>query len=192
MVPEGGRASFADIAKQTPLSESAVTRLVRYAMTFRVFCEPEPGMVAHTKASRSLTDVDMNGWLRAGTEEMWLASTKMVEAFTRWPDSQEPAETGFCLANDTPESIYQVLGAQPERAVRFGNAMAVYAKRPENDLAYLTDHYDWASLGRATVVDLGGARGHVSMAIASKFPDLNMIVQDMPPIIAGAASGVPE
>lgn len=81
MVPAGGRISFADIAKQTPLTEQMVTRLLRHAMTMRIFYEPEPGFVAHTKASKILTDPVTNDWLGAGTEEMWPASTKAREFF---------------------------------------------------------------------------------------------------------------
>jgi hypothetical protein len=191
-VPLGGQVSFAELARQTPLSEQILTRLLRYAMTFHVFQEPELGMVAHTKASKALADSDLNDWLRAGTDEMWPAATKMVDASIKWPGSQEPNETGFCLANNTTDSIYQVMSNDPERAMRFGSAMRVFAKKPENDLAYLTDHYPWASLGQAQVLDIGGARGHVSLALAQKYPNLSFIVQDMPQIIAGAEADIPQ
>ena len=78
MIPPGGRVSFGDIAKQTPLTEQMVTSLLRHAMTMRIFCEPMPGFVAHTKASKILIDPVANDWLGAGTEEMWPASTKVL------------------------------------------------------------------------------------------------------------------
>jgi hypothetical protein len=68
--------SFAEIAKQTPLTEQMVARLLRHAITQRIFREPEPGMVAHTQASKILADPVIRDWLRVGTEEMWPASTK--------------------------------------------------------------------------------------------------------------------
>lgn len=68
--------SFADIAKKTPLTEQMVGRLLRHAMTMRIFYEPEPGMVAHTRASKILADPVTNDWLRTGTEEMWPAAAK--------------------------------------------------------------------------------------------------------------------
>ncbi|ROW02484.1 hypothetical protein VMCG_06063 [Cytospora schulzeri] len=149
MVPPGGRVSFADIARQTPLTEQDVGRLLRHAMNMRIFYEPEPGMVAHTKASRILADSVTNNWLRVGTEEMWAASTKVVDALKKYPGSQEPNETGFCIANNTAVSIYSVLGSNPERAMRFEHAMVAYAGKPEQSPAYITDHFDWASLGQA-------------------------------------------
>ena len=43
------------------------------------------------------------------------------------------------------------------------------------------------------VVDVGGSRGHVSVRIAEKVPDLNFVVQDDEGILeAGQAEGIPE
>lgn len=113
MVPANGRVSFVDIAKATPMTEQMTARLLRHAMTMRIFCEPEPGMVAHTAASKILRHSAANDWLQAGTEEMWPAATKvseigtwedlvadakccscqMIEALAKWPASEEPNET---------------------------------------------------------------------------------------------------
>lgn len=113
MVPSNGKISFGEIAERTPMTEEMTTRLLRHAMTMRIFREPEPGMVAHTAASKVLTNQGANAWLQSGTEEMWPAATKagscppslrvvivaklcecqMVDALKRWPGSQEPNET---------------------------------------------------------------------------------------------------
>ncbi len=77
MVPPHGRVSFGDIAKQTPMTEQMTARLLRHAMTMRFFCEPVPGMVAHTTASKLLSNPAANDWLQSGTEEMWPAATKV-------------------------------------------------------------------------------------------------------------------
>lgn len=77
MVPPGGKLAFADIAKQSGLSEDMVRRLLRHAMTMRVFREPEPGMVAHTAASRLFCDTPMNDWLKIAMEEMWPAAVNV-------------------------------------------------------------------------------------------------------------------
>ncbi|EPE26281.1 S-adenosyl-L-methionine-dependent methyltransferase [Glarea lozoyensis ATCC 20868] len=192
LIPPGGTKSFAEIASQTPLSEQMVTRILRQAMSMRIFCEPEPGMVGHTKASRILVDPVTNDWLGAGTEELWPAATKVVDALEKWPGSEEPSETGFCLANNTTDSIYAFLGANPTRAARFGNAMVAYSKKPEFSPAYLTDHFDWSSLGAATVVHLGGGTGFYAMELAKKFADLKVVVQDMAFMMGPAEAGVPE
>lgn len=77
LIPLGGRVSFTELAKQTGLGDQMITRLLRHAMTMRIFCEPEPGQVAHTKASKSIASSHMNAWLRIGTHEMWPAATNV-------------------------------------------------------------------------------------------------------------------
>jgi hypothetical protein len=82
LIPADGRLPFGDIAKQTPLTEQMVGRIVRHAATMRIFCEPERGIVAHTKVSRVLSDPAMRDRLRAGTEEMGPAAGKASPSIT--------------------------------------------------------------------------------------------------------------
>lgn len=77
----------------------------------------------------------------------------------------------------------------PDRATLFANAMKVMTARPEFDLSYATDYYDWSSLGSSTVVDVGGAQGQFAMALAQKHNNLHVTVQDMASVIEGASSG---
>ncbi|KAI1370093.1 S-adenosyl-L-methionine-dependent methyltransferase [Hypoxylon crocopeplum] len=186
MVPLGGQATFAEISSQTGLDERHVRRLLRHATTMRVFREPQPGVITHTKASKMLANPEGNDWLRVGTEEMWPAATKMVDALQKWPGSCHPNETAFSLANNTGDSIYETLGKDVERANRFANSMKVFATRPDYNPTYITDHYDWAALGRAQVVDIGGGRGHIAKFLARCFDNLDIIVQDMDKVIQDA------
>ncbi|KJZ71732.1 hypothetical protein HIM_08874 [Hirsutella minnesotensis 3608] len=192
LVPPGGQISFAEIARQIGLGEQIVRRVLRHAMTMRIFHEPEPGMVAHTKSSKTLRNPVMNDWIKCGTHEMWSASTKMLDAVQKWPSSSEPNETGFSLANDTSESLYSILGRNPERAALFANAMKIYTVKPEYNPSYIVDHYDWASLGDAQVVDIGGSQGHIAMALARRFSNLKIVVQDMEQVVQHAGARVPE
>ncbi|KAI0428313.1 hypothetical protein F5Y09DRAFT_343758 [Xylaria sp. FL1042] len=88
---------------------------------------------------------------------MWPAAVRMMDALRKWPRGSEPNETGFCLANNTTESLYEVIGRSPERAARFANAVKVFATRPEYDPIHIMNNFDWASLGQALVLDVGGA-----------------------------------
>ncbi|KFA74602.1 hypothetical protein S40288_05826 [Stachybotrys chartarum IBT 40288] len=192
VVPAGGQASFSEIAAKTGLSTSMVRRILRHAMTLRIFREPKPGMVAHTQTSRWLASPATNAWMSTASEEMWPAAVKLLDAATQHPDSQEANETGFSLANNTSNTIYQVIGTDPSRAIRFATAMKAYAESPGYDMAYVLDHYDWASLGAdVKVVDMGGSQGHNAIALATRFPNLDVTVQDMPQVIVGADAGVP-
>ncbi|KAH9997808.1 sterigmatocystin 8-O-methyltransferase [Xylariaceae sp. FL0662B] len=192
MIPPGGQVSFGDISKQTGLDESLVRRLIRYAMAMRIFKEPEPGMVAHTKVSKFLTIPYANAWLSHGAQEAWPASARMVDAMQKWPSSEEPNETGFCLANNTEKSIYGVLGEDPVRAARFASAMKAFDHFPGYVIRDVPSFYDWASLNNAFIVDVGGSKGHVAIELAKSFGDIKLLVQDMGMVVEGAESGVPD
>ncbi|ROV87601.1 hypothetical protein VSDG_09604 [Cytospora chrysosperma] len=165
MVPSNGKISFGDISKQTPMTEEVTTRLLRHAMTMRIFQEPDPGMVAHTAAS------------------------KMVEALEKWPGSQEPSETGYSLNNHL-NTLYEVFGKDSKRAGRWERGMQVFGQRPQFGPSYTTDYYDWASLGQAQVVFFGPGNEHISLALAKQFSDLNIVIQTLPQIVEN--STVPE
>ncbi|PHH75739.1 hypothetical protein CDD82_4305 [Ophiocordyceps australis] len=190
LVPANGQISFDDIAKHTPMTSDMTARILRHAMTMRIFREAEPGMVAHTAASRVLRHSAANDWLGAGTKEMWPAACKMVDALQKWPKSEETNETGYALSNNGLETVYDIFARDSERALRWARGMQVFGQRPQFNLSFVTDYYDWASLGEAQVVDVGGSQGHVSLALAEKFNNLDMIVQDMEKVVENAT--VPE
>ncbi|KAM4056184.1 o-methyltransferase [Hirsutella rhossiliensis] len=192
MVPARGRASFDHIADETGLDVRTLRRLLRHAMTMRVFREPEPDVVAHTSSSRLLMMPHFNDWIGCGSDEIWPASVKMVDALQRWPGSGEPNQTGFALANNTTDSIYSVIDADPARGARFASAMKAIADSPGYEIDYIIDNYDWASLGPATVVDIGGSQGHVALELARRFRSLDVVVQDLGKVVAGADARVPE
>lgn len=100
-----------------------------------------------------------------------------------------PSNQGFSLANNTTGSIYDVISEYPQRAVRFANAMKVMTSKPEFDACYGTDFYDWASLGTARVVDVGGGNGHFALTLAKRYPRLDVVVQDMAKVVENATSG---
>ncbi len=81
------------------------------------------------------------------------------------------------------------MAQNPSRAIRFANAMKVMTSRPEFDLSYATDYYDWAALGEAQIVDVGGAKGHFALTLAARHRDVKIIVQDMGPVIKDADAG---
>jgi hypothetical protein len=74
---------------------------------------------------------------------------------------------------------------------RFKDAMSFLQTFPGLETSYVITGFDWASLGNATVVDVGGSHGLVSIDIARKFPALHFVVQDLPKVIEDAKKQVP-
>lgn len=77
MVPHGGRISFAEISERSGLDKGLVRRLLRQAMSMRIFEEPEPEMVAHTKVSRFLSIPYINAWASFEGRDTWPAATRV-------------------------------------------------------------------------------------------------------------------
>ncbi|KAL8830047.1 MAG: hypothetical protein Q9191_001664 [Dirinaria sp. TL-2023a] len=79
--PEGeDETTFANISAVTGLAESHVQRLLRHAMTFRIFQEPRRGIVRHTAASKMLAkNHRMRQWIGMTAEDFWPAATKVLD-----------------------------------------------------------------------------------------------------------------
>jgi O-methyltransferase domain len=215
-IPINSEATFAQIAHRCHLAEDDTRRLLRHAMTFRIFREPRKGVVAHTAASRVLAELPLlQQWIGQSCEDMWPAATRVVDAMAKWPGSEEPNEAGFNVANNTADPIYAEIGKDTVRAQRFADAMSLFHERPGLDMKYLLDGYEWVPRGnRAThgaaeeeeaikgavaavidgareplttiFVDVGGSHGPVSIALAERFPSFQCIIQDLPEVIEKA------
>ncbi|TLD38799.1 S-adenosyl-L-methionine-dependent methyltransferase [Venturia nashicola] len=192
IVPLHGDISYTDIAKAAGADELDLRRLIRHAMTNRVFKEPRDGYVSHTAASRVLLDdVQMNDWVGLCTAEFFQAASQTVNAMRLHPSSEEPDHTGYSLAHGPGMSMFTILGSEPQRAIRFGNAMASLTGGEGYEVSHIVDNYPWADLGKATVVDVGGSIGFVCVALAKKFPELSFVVQDLPKTVADGPANVP-
>jgi trans-aconitate methyltransferase len=78
-----------------------------------------------------------------------------------------------------------VLAQDPQRAKRFGQAMSFLTTGEGYALRHLTDGYPWDTVS-GTVVDLGGSHGDAAFALARKYPDLRLVVQELPGVVANA------
>lgn len=125
-VPLDRPESFAGVANKTQLPEAHVIPLLRHAMISRLFCEPT-GQVSQVLSSAfPLEDTSVRGWLNMALEELGPASVKAVDTFAKYPESQEPHDTGFGLAF-TGQTIYIHLGESPERGQVFGSAVGNFS-----------------------------------------------------------------
>lgn len=110
-----------------------------------------------------------------------------ADALTKWPQAEEPSEAAVMLAKGINEpSYFAYLAKKPEASRVFASALTLFTSNPGYSLHYLVDFYQWERFGSGTVVDLGGSVGDAAFAIAAKFPDLNVVVQDLPKTIEAA------
>lgn len=90
------------------------------------------------------------------------------------------------MGHETELSFYQALASDPERARRFGEGMSFFTTGDGFSLRHLTDGYSWGSIASGTVVDMGGSHGDAAFALARKYPNLHLVVQDLPEVIANS------
>ncbi|KOC09718.1 O-methyltransferase [Aspergillus flavus AF70] len=190
-VPIEGTITFEELAQATNLNIKDLTRFLRVAISRHVFDEPEKGIIGHTAASRLLINNPMvEAWLLNIAEEYWPAFTRTVDATEKWPGSEEPNETGYSLAFNTNKNPFDEISNDPRRQAQFITAMRFSHLHPSYHLSHLLDNYDFGT-GECTIVDIGGSHGEVSTEIASRYPQIRCIVQDLPETIADWTTRVP-
>ncbi|KAB8360730.1 hypothetical protein FH972_024465 [Carpinus fangiana] len=189
-VPFEGSISFDELAKKVGADVDILRRVTRFAYTLRLFSEPTPDHVAHTNFSYLLAkESDMWDMLGHSTEDMFPCMPFLSESQKKWPGSTKATETAFHLAfpDEVSEgkTVFEWYGENKDRAVRFGGAMKSISMGGGfvNNSATLNS-FDWKALGKAKIVDVGGSRGHVSIALLRHCPELTAIVQDRPETVA--------
>ncbi|WZH49403.1 O-methyltransferase [Fusarium acuminatum] len=184
LVPLDGRISYSELAAKAGVTEERLKSLARMAMTSSLFAEPEKGFMAHSATSAALVTnqglASFRLWITAVTGP---AASSMVTAHARWPDDTAPNRTAFSAAFDTDLGMYDYIATHPELYRMFDTAMQAVAKSPMSHLKHLVSGFDWGSLGKATVVDVGGNVGHSCVELAKSFHDLDFIVEDTPHIV---------
>lgn len=184
LVPENGDISFNDLSKQVNISSLKLRQVLRYAMTNRVFCEPRQGYIAHTALSLLLRDEASpeSAWIGYNTEELCLTANTLTKCIEKFPHSEELTETPWSMVFDG-QGFFEYMDANPESARRFGTSMSLWSSGDGMKVAPLVTEYDWGKLPKgATVVDVGGATGFVSVEIAKANPSLKFIVEDIAPL----------
>jgi 6-hydroxytryprostatin B O-methyltransferase len=192
-IPLTGSITYPDLAAATGVNGDHLKRILRHAMTNRLFCEPEPGRVAHTASSALLIrSKALNDWVGYTSEETYPASAKLVEAYERFGPSLSPTETGYNIAFDTDKPMFLHMTEDPERERRFANTMIEMVSTEGYGIHHLVGGYRWEKLGKARIVDVGGSTGHACIAIAGKAPDATFIVQDLPGVIEQGRKALPK
>lgn len=155
-------------------------------MTYYIFKEISPGVVAHTASSKALAQIPPLGQcIGFLADEMWSAASRVVDAMEKWPGSEEPNEAGFALAHGTDLPMMDVVGRDQRRALQMSGAMNFVHSGPQYSLQFVLKNFDWGDAAKGVLVDVGGSRGTVAMEFARGLPGLKCVVQDLPEVIEG-------
>ena len=185
------------------MSITNLRRIIRFAIAHhRVFQEPRKGYVSHSAASRKLaSDPNAQAGLGYMFDEVWQSFARTLEAREEF-QSDEPHHSGWSLAQQTDKPVWEYYASHPDKAKRFAGSMSAFSNGAGLSPRFLTTSYPWSSISssgannneskdKATIVDVGGSRGNISIALAQTHPHLTFIVQDLPAMIVGAQDAVP-
>ncbi|KAI9727461.1 MAG: hypothetical protein M1828_006403 [Chrysothrix sp. TS-e1954] len=193
-VPLNGSISYRDLSKAVKLREIDLKRVVRFAsMYHRVFQEKKYEQVSHTAASRLLAESpDAMANVGLMFEEMYQAYAHTVESLGEEANPRS-THTGWTIANKTDTPIFEYYANLPQRAERFARAMSMLTKGGQFDLTEVVNGYDWLPIDahKGLIVDLGGSRGTLAMALTREYSGLRCTVQDLPNALVNAQDQVP-
>lgn len=147
-------------------------------MTSHIFCEPQPGIVAHTAASRLIAENPLiQDFIGNVCEIRFPASARTADALDKYGHSQDASQSGYSLSANTARGLYDELAHHPEQARRWTGAMSLLAT--EIDFDFILHSFAWTSHPAPTILDIGGGRGDVSIGLAKHLPVATFIVQDI-------------
>jgi 6-hydroxytryprostatin B O-methyltransferase len=134
------------------------------AMLSSILHESSPNTVAHTATSALfITQPSYLDWATFMFDASVPTAGKLVEATEKWPESVKKNETAYNVAFGTEKPFFEHLKEEQERARVFGSYMRSVTDSEGTKLEHLVNGYDWASLGDATVVDVGLSTFHMSV-----------------------------
>ncbi|CAK4001795.1 MET1_DOTSN ame: Full=Hps1-dma1 cluster O-methyltransferase [Lecanosticta acicola] len=178
-VPLDREISYAELAQKINVPQRRLTRMLRSAISRSIFQEPKPGYIAHNSLSAAMIH---SKWLRyhvASTLENFLPTApKFVEQIEKFGDRETRSTSAAGIAYNTETDCIQYLLSQPKHQQILMNVMKNSGEISGLDPESLVEHYDWPKASDQIIVDVGGASGSVSRAIASSVPSVRFIVQD--------------
>ena len=148
--------SYEEVGNKADVDSNQAKRMLRHAMTNNLFCEPEPGKVAHTAESALLVrQKGIRDWVGYTTEESFRCSAHLIEATERWGSSERADQSAYQVAFSTDLTMFEHMAKFPSRAERFANTMTEMTTTDAYNVRHLVKGFSWDRLEPdSTVVDV--------------------------------------
>ncbi|KAJ7089775.1 S-adenosyl-L-methionine-dependent methyltransferase [Mycena belliarum] len=185
----------AEISKICGVDASKLARILRLLTAKHCFREVEKDVFANNRLSvQLLTSNPLYSLGLHMTEDMTQAATKLAEtlADAEWGPSVIPTHAAFNKFTSQPLAMFDFWAQTPamhEHGERFGVAMIGWGTAVEAEAVVSAYHWHTLPPG-ATVCDLGGGVGALSMQLARAHPTLHIALQDLPERMVQAAQTV--
>ncbi|KAF7871499.1 hypothetical protein EAF04_003606 [Stromatinia cepivora] len=178
---------FGTVAESANVPLSRLKSVARMAITGGMLCEPQPDYLTHSRISAQFaTNNNLIDWAKFMTQYSAPTAEKFAEATARWGDTSEKNQTAYNVAFGTELPFFEHLAQSQDRTATFAAYMRSLNNSQGIALKHILGGLDWGSLGKANIVDVGGSTGQASILLATHFPELSFLVQDLPETIANA------
>jgi len=172
----GGAKSAADLAGPTGTHAPALYRLMRTLSNLGVLTEDPQHRFGLTPIGASLKS---DAPERTRNAVLTVASDWWFRGFGELEHSVRTGESGFEKALGMP--IFDFLAKSPEEASRFSDTMVCFHGM---EPAAVAEAYDFSGVG--TLIDVGGATGHLLATILKRYPTTRGILYDLPHVVRDA------
>ncbi|KAB8542087.1 hypothetical protein FH972_025550 [Carpinus fangiana] len=174
--------SLADLAEKTGADVDIIERVLRVLTQRLCFEEVEQGMYQHNAVSQQLMIPPIASLIAFCTDDGFKSAAFMADTLEeqKFQAVHDPAKSSFSKAYRTELGMFDYFKNDRHRGDRFAFAMA----GSEMVKALTEEVYPFDELPKdATVVDVGGGVGSVSIRIAEKIDRLFFIVQDQQEVV---------
>jgi 2-polyprenyl-6-methoxyphenol hydroxylase-like FAD-dependent oxidoreductase len=150
--------------------------------------EATPMSISHSATSALIAkDPSFYDWARWLTNYSVPSAYHFADATQKWGETVKKNETAFNIAMDVQVPFFGYLKENAKMNAMFSSYMRNVASSEATSFKHMISGFDWGSLTPGSkVVDVGGSGGHGSRALASAFPGLTFVVQDLPDTIENA------
>ena len=125
------------------------------AMTTNLLREPIYGEVAHSSTSAAFVmNPSLRDWALFTTSNVAMIASHTVEATEKYGDTESKTQTAFNAWKNTDEPFFGYVKQDKELTRQFASFMKDISTAKGMKIQHLLTGYDWASLGKATVVDV--------------------------------------
>jgi hypothetical protein len=171
-----GPRSAGELAGPTGTHAPSLHRLMRTLGNLGVLTQGEGGRFGLTPLGEALRTGAPGS---ARSTILTVASEPFTRAMGELKYSVQTGRTGFDRAFG--EGFFDFLGKDPDAASRFSETMiGIHGMEP----AAVAAAYDFSGLG--TVVDVGGASGHMLATILERYPSPRGVLYDLPHVVTDA------
>lgn len=173
------------------MDEADCVRLVRQALTNRLFLEPSPGVIEHSAMTSALVHIPLlREWVEQTCEDMWSSGPRIVPSMEQWLGSEEPNQTAYNLARHTDVSLFEDVAKDTtgKRVKLFAESMTFFQSSPGMETHQIVDSYNWGE--HKSVVDVGGSLGTVDVELVKRFPNIRCTIQDLPEVVTAAPKNI--